>query len=138
MGGADVQVSSGFTSSSIWLSYPNERGIALDTVSSEIRFVPTPDPFGGIGIADPVSSSGWEAFIGFGTSERRFVSVQLSLLEDPLGAELCPEPDSGMDPPEAFPPILMLDLTGTGAMGAFESEAYVSSCYRVTLMPPSP
>jgi hypothetical protein len=136
MGSADVQVSTGFTSSSLWLSYPNEHGIAIDTVGSDVRIVPTPDPFGGLGSTDPVPSSGWDTYVGFGTSERRFVSVQLDLLEDPFGVELCPEPDSGADPPEAFPPILMIDLSGTGAMGAFESEAYVSSCYRVTLTPP--
>ncbi len=137
MGGAEVQVNSAFTATQLWFSYPNVGGIAIDSVASDLRVVPTADPFGG-GFADPIASTGWDTSVSFETSEHRFISVQMSLLEDPFGTDLCPTPDTSGDPSTEFPPVLRVALTGSGAMGAFESEAYVDTCYRISLMGGAP
>ncbi len=137
MGSAEVQESPDLTWSNVWISYPNERGLSIDSVASDLRVIPTADPFGG-GFVEPTSSAGWDTSVSFHTSAERVVGVQLDLLDDAFGPELCPAVDPTGEPSEDFPPILLMQLTGSGVMGPFESEAYVSNCYRYSIAPPSP
>lgn len=137
-GSAETQVSSGFTWSSISVGYPNEEGIVIDAIDGDVEIIPTNAPFGAGGFFEPFGSTGWDTSISFFTSERRFISVQLDRLDDAFGAEMCPVGWSGVGEPPPDPPVLMMRLTGTGAAGRFESEAYLNGCYRSESMPPPP
>lgn len=131
LGNGMVQVNTMFTTTDLWTLYPNERGLAIDSVEGAVRILPGTWGFGSVPI-DPFDTAGWTASVSFPTSERRHVSVQLGQLADPLGPDVCPTPSAMPMPGDPVPPVFLAVLRGQAGGRAFTSEAMISYCSRVT------
>jgi len=134
-GGASVEVSTAFTSSSAWALYPSDSGeLPFDTLASDVYVVPTAVPFSSAPFQEPRVTTGWSGTVSFNTGARQTVVVQFNQGGDAFGTDLCPAPD-GSDPFAELPPVLLVRFSGTGPRGPIESEAYLDSCYRSVSSP---
>ncbi len=111
------------TSISTWFPHP-EGSHLITSVDSQIRIIPfawdtmAPAPF---------NSSGWDTWVSEGTGPGNVPHsmVDLDMLADPLGLEVCPHHSD-----EMVPPVFITRITGQTDQGPFTSEAFVDICTR--------
>lgn len=121
-----------FARTELMLTYPDVAGLDLTAVDASVRILPGVWGASSGGLLEPFETTGWEAWIGPPTSPSDWILVDMSVMGDVFGEELCPVPSDLGDPP----PIFVARITGTNAGQPFVSEGYVDICSRFAPLPP--
>ena len=130
-GDAMITGGDGFTWTDLYAYVPHGEGGAVTGIDSEVRVLPSSDPFGGLPI-DPFDTTGWSAWVGETDLPGTGAATQVSLHADgdPLGLEVCPVTPPEPGPEDPLPPVFLARLTGTTESGPLSTEVYVRMCTR--------
>lgn len=129
---ASARVSGGgmFQSSSLGVSWPHPPGAgAVTALDASVRFVPFAAPFSPPIGSGPFTSSGWNVSVQqTNITGQDWSNGSFDKLGEAFDTTVCPAPDPN---PNGNPaPLMMAQITGTSALGAFKSEALVEYCDR--------